>query len=47
MPTTLGRFGPLLENHPIFPERANISLAQVTSRDRPEAAYLGEGRRAR
>ncbi|ODT56492.1 MAG: diaminopimelate epimerase [Methylobacterium sp. SCN 67-24] len=29
----LGRFGPLLENHPIFPERANISIAQVTSRD--------------
>ena len=29
----LGRFGPLLENHPIFPERANISLAHVTSRD--------------
>lgn len=28
----LGRFGPLLENHPIFPERANISLAHVTSR---------------
>ncbi len=28
----LGRFGPLLENHPLFPERANISLAQVTSR---------------
>ncbi|MEI9898775.1 MAG: diaminopimelate epimerase [Hyphomicrobium sp.] len=27
----LGRLGPLLENHPIFPERANISLAQVTS----------------
>jgi diaminopimelate epimerase len=27
----LGRFGPLLENHPIFPERANISLAQVVS----------------
>lgn len=26
----LDRFGPLLENHPIFPERANISLAQVT-----------------
>ncbi len=24
--------GPLLENHPIFPERANISLAQITSR---------------
>ncbi len=28
----LGRFGPLLENHPIFPERANISLAHVRSR---------------
>lgn len=28
----LGRFGPMLENHPIFPERANISLARVTSR---------------
>jgi diaminopimelate epimerase len=29
----LGRFGPLLENHPIFPERANISLAHITSRE--------------
>jgi diaminopimelate epimerase len=29
----LDRFGPLLENHPIFPERANISIAQVTGRD--------------
>ena len=28
----LARFGPLLENHPIFPERANITMAQVTSR---------------
>jgi diaminopimelate epimerase len=27
----LERIGPLLENHPIFPERANISLASVTS----------------
>jgi diaminopimelate epimerase len=27
----LGRIGPLLENHPIFPERANISLAQIES----------------
>ena len=26
----LARIGPMLENHPIFPERANISLAQVT-----------------
>ncbi|MCB1519746.1 MAG: diaminopimelate epimerase [Hyphomicrobiaceae bacterium] len=25
----LGRVGPLLENHPIFPERANISVAQI------------------
>jgi diaminopimelate epimerase len=25
----LARLGPLLENHPIFPERANISLARV------------------
>ena len=29
----LGRIGPMLENHPIFPERANISLAQIVSRD--------------
>ena len=29
----LARFGPMLENHPIFPERANISLAHVTQRD--------------
>ncbi|MDX8467833.1 diaminopimelate epimerase [Mesorhizobium sp. VK23B] len=27
----LDRFGPLLENHPIFPERANITIAHVTS----------------
>lgn len=30
----LGRFGPLLENHPIFPDRANITIAQVLSPDR-------------
>ena len=30
----LRRFGPMLENHPIFPERANISLAHVQTRDR-------------
>ncbi len=29
----LGRVGPVAENHPIFPDRANISLAQVVSRD--------------
>ena len=27
----LGKIGPLLENHPMFPERANISLAHVAS----------------
>ena len=30
----LARIGPLLEAHPIFPERANISLAQVIDRGR-------------
>jgi diaminopimelate epimerase len=29
----LDRFGPLLENHPIFPERCNITIAQVVSPD--------------
>ena len=29
----LDRFGPLLENHPVFPERANISIAQVVAPD--------------
>src|SRR5436309_11530550 len=29
----LGKIGPLLENHPMFPERANISLVQVVGRD--------------
>jgi diaminopimelate epimerase len=29
----LGRIGPMLENHPLFPEGANISLAHVTTRD--------------
>jgi diaminopimelate epimerase len=33
----LERFGPLLENHPIFPERANITIAQVTS---PESMII-------
>jgi diaminopimelate epimerase len=28
----LERFGPLLENHPIFPERANITLAHIVDR---------------
>ena len=29
----LGRAGPMLENHPLFPERANISFAKVLARD--------------
>lgn len=29
----LERIGPVLENHPVFPERANISLAAVTAPD--------------
>jgi diaminopimelate epimerase len=29
----LGKIGPMLENHPMFPERANISLAWVPSRE--------------
>jgi diaminopimelate epimerase len=32
----LEKFGPLLENHPIFPERANITLAHIVSRDHIE-----------
>ena len=28
----LARLGPLVENHPIFPERDNITLAQIVSR---------------
>jgi diaminopimelate epimerase len=29
----LERVGPLLENHPIFPERANITVAHIVDRD--------------
>jgi len=29
----LGRIGPMLEGHPLFPERANISLAEVRAPD--------------
>jgi diaminopimelate epimerase len=29
----LARIGPILEHHPLFPARANISLAHVTARD--------------
>jgi diaminopimelate epimerase len=33
-PYDLAKIGPLLENHPIFPDRANITLAKVDSRER-------------
>ena len=42
----LDRFGPLLENHPIFPERANITIAQVTAPDAHDHPHLGARRRA-
>ena len=29
----LGRIGPMLEYHPLFPERANISVARIDARD--------------
>jgi diaminopimelate epimerase len=29
----LAKIGPLLENHPLFPERANITLAAIRSRE--------------
>ncbi len=29
----LGKIGPMLEHHPIFPDRANISLAKVVAQD--------------
>lgn len=30
----LEKFGPMLENHPLFPERCNISIAEVITPDR-------------
>ncbi len=41
----LDRFGPLLENHPIFPERANITLAHIVDRDHIIDPHLGARRR--
>ncbi len=29
----LSKVGPMLENHPLFPERVNVSLAKVVARD--------------
>ena len=41
----LGKIGPLLENHPIFPERANISLARGQVARAHRDAHLGARRR--
>ena len=41
----LAKVGPLLENHPIFPERANITLANVRSREQIAHPHLGTWRR--
>ena len=39
----LARLGPMLENHPIFPDRANISLAAVRARDHIELRVWERG----
>ena len=41
--TDLSKTGPLLENHPIFPERANISLARVVSPEHVEVKVWERG----
>jgi diaminopimelate epimerase len=41
--TDLSRSGPLLENHPMFPERANISLAHVISPEHIEVKVWERG----
>ena len=40
----LAKFGPLLENHPIFPERANITLAQIVVARAHRHPHLGARR---
>jgi diaminopimelate epimerase len=39
----LARIGPMLENHPLFPERANISLARVATPTTIEARTWERG----
>jgi diaminopimelate epimerase len=41
--TDLSKSGPLLENHPMFPQRANISLAHVLSPDHIEVKVWERG----
>ena len=38
MGTTSAKFGPMLEHHPIFPERANITLAHIVRAKRSRSA---------
>ncbi len=39
----LGKIGPMLENHPLFPERANIILAKVVTRSHIEMKVWERG----
>lgn len=39
----LAKVGPMLEHHPLFPERANISLAHVVARDQVELVVWERG----
>ncbi len=39
----LAKFGPMLENHPLFPERANISLAKVVAKNALELVVWERG----
>jgi diaminopimelate epimerase len=39
----LGKVGPMLEHHPLFPQRANITLARVDSKDHAEISVWERG----
>jgi len=39
----LDKFGPMLENHPIFPERANITVARILQPDRVQTRTWERG----
>ncbi len=39
----LARVGPMLEHHPLFPQRANITLARVDSKDHAEIRVWERG----
>jgi diaminopimelate epimerase len=39
----LAKVGPMLEHHPLFPERANITLARVNSKDHMELKVWERG----